>query len=52
MSISLCQQIYCNLLGSNEILTAFANTDPKGGGTKTSAASENLFRIDKDGEKL
>jgi hypothetical protein len=35
-----------------EILTAFDKADPKGGGTKTSAASENLFRIDEDCEKL
>jgi hypothetical protein len=35
-----------------EIPTAFDKADPKGGGTKTSAASENLFRIDEDCEKL
>jgi Zn-finger protein len=36
----------------DEILTAFDKADPKGGGTKTSAAFENLFRIDEDCEKL
>ena len=36
----------------DEILTAFEKAEPKGGGTKTSAASENLFRVDKDCEKL
>jgi hypothetical protein len=36
----------------DEILTAFDKADPKGGGTKTSAASENLFRIDEECEKL
>jgi hypothetical protein len=35
-----------------EILTAFDKADPKGGGTKTSAAPETLFKIDKDCEKL
>jgi hypothetical protein len=35
-----------------EILTAFEKADPKGGGTKSSAASENLFKIDEDCEKL
>jgi hypothetical protein len=36
----------------DEILTAFDKADPEGSGTKTSAASENLFRIDEDCEKL
>jgi hypothetical protein len=36
----------------DEILTAFDKADPKGGGTKTSAAPENLFRVDEDCEKL
>ena len=36
----------------DEILTAFEKAEPKGGGTKTSAASENLFKVDKDCEKL
>jgi hypothetical protein len=38
----------------DEILTAFDKQapDPKGCGTKTSAASENLFKIDEDCEKL
>jgi hypothetical protein len=36
----------------DEILTAFDKADPKGHGTKTSAASENLFKIVEDCEKL
>jgi hypothetical protein len=36
----------------DEILTAFDKTDPKGGGTKTSAAPENLFTIDENSKKL
>jgi hypothetical protein len=35
-----------------EILTAFDKAEPKGRGTKSSAASENLFKIDEDCEKL
>jgi len=35
-----------------EILTAFDKADPKGGGVKSSAAPENLFRVDEDCEKL
>jgi hypothetical protein len=35
-----------------EILTAFDKADPKGGGTKTSAAPETLFKSDEDCEKL
>ena len=36
----------------DEILAAFNKTGPKGGGTKMSAAPENLFKIDQDCEKL
>jgi hypothetical protein len=36
----------------NEIISTYDETGPKGGGTKTSAAPENLFRIDEDCEKL
>ena len=35
-----------------EILTAFAKAEPKGAGTKSSAAPENLFTVDEDCEKL
>jgi hypothetical protein len=36
----------------DEILSAFGKADSKGLGTKTSAAPENLFKTDKDCEKL
>jgi len=36
----------------DEILAAFDKADPKGGGTKTSAAPDSLFKIDEDCEKL
>ena len=35
-----------------EILTAFAKAEPKGAGTKSSAAPESLFKVDEDCEKL
>ena len=35
-----------------ELITAFDKAEPKGGGTKTSAAPENLFKVDEDFEKL
>ena len=36
----------------NEILTAFDKAEPKGAGTKSSAAPEKLFTVDKNYEKL
>jgi len=36
----------------DEIIAAFDKADPKGGGTKTSAAPDNLFKVDEDCEKL
>jgi hypothetical protein len=35
-----------------EILTTFDKAEPKGGGTKSSAAPENLFTVNEDCEKL
>jgi hypothetical protein len=35
-----------------EILKAFDEAEPKGSGTKTSAAPDNLFRVDDDCDKL
>jgi hypothetical protein len=32
----------------NQILAAFDKAEPKGGGTKTSAAPESLFKVDED----
>ena len=31
----------------DKVLLAFNKAEPKGGGTKTSAAQDNLFRVDK-----
>jgi hypothetical protein len=36
----------------DEILTAFDKAAPKGGGTKTSAAPNSLFKVDENCEKL
>ena len=36
----------------DKLLIAFDKAHPKGGGTKTSAAPENLFKVDEDGKKI
>jgi hypothetical protein len=36
----------------NEILSAFDKAEPKGGGTKTSAAPDSLFKVGEDCEKI
>jgi hypothetical protein len=36
----------------NEILTAFDKAEPKGGGTKTSAAPDSIFKVDENCENL
>jgi hypothetical protein len=36
----------------DEILTAFDKAKPKGGGTKTSAAPDSIFKVDENCEKL
>jgi hypothetical protein len=36
----------------DEIINAFDKAEPKGGGTKSSAAPDNLFKVDEDCEKL
>jgi hypothetical protein len=36
----------------NEIINAFDKAEPKGGGTKSSAAPDDLFKVDEDREKL
>ena len=36
----------------DEVLISFDKAEPKGGGTMISAAPENLFKVDKDCEKL
>jgi hypothetical protein len=36
----------------DEIINAFDKAEPKGGGTKSSAAPDDLFKVNKDREKL
>jgi hypothetical protein len=36
----------------DEIINAFDKAEPKGGSTKSSAAPDNLFKVDEDREKL
>jgi hypothetical protein len=36
----------------DEIINAFDKAEPKGGGTKSSAAPDNLFKVNEDCEKL
>jgi hypothetical protein len=36
----------------NEIINAFDKAEPKGGGTKSSAAPDDLFKVNKDCRKL
>jgi hypothetical protein len=36
----------------DEILTAFEKSEPKGGGTKKSAAPDIIFKVDDSCEKL
>ena len=36
----------------DKVLITFDKAEPKGDGTKTSAAPENLFKVDGDCEKL
>jgi hypothetical protein len=53
LDYTVCGQVKITMIGYvNEILTAFDKADPKGRGIKTSAASENLFKINEDCEKL
>jgi hypothetical protein len=36
----------------DEIINAFDKAEPKGGGTKSSAAPDDLFKVDEDCKKL
>jgi hypothetical protein len=36
----------------DEIINAFDKAEPKGGGTKSSAAPDDLFKVNEDCEKL
>jgi hypothetical protein len=36
----------------NEIINAFDKAEPKGGGTKSSSAPDDLFKVDENRKKL
>jgi hypothetical protein len=53
LDYTVCGQVKITMTGYvDKILTAFDKADPKGSGSKTSAASKNLFKINEDCEKL
>jgi hypothetical protein len=53
MDYTICGQVKITMIDYvDKILTAFDKADPKGGSMKTSAAPDNLFKIDEDCEKL
>ena len=53
LNYSTCGQVKITMLDYiQEIIDAFDKADPKGAGTKTSAAPKNLFKVDEDSEKL
>jgi hypothetical protein len=45
VNISMCNYV-------DEIIDAFDKAESKGGGTKSSAAPDDLFKVNKDHEKL
>ena len=53
LNYTVCGQVHITIINFLEkILSAFNKAEPKGGGTKTSAALDNLFMSDKECEKL
>ena len=53
LDYTVCGQVQITMIDFlHEILIYFDKVEPKGGGTKTSAAPDNLFKVDKDCKKL
>ena len=53
LDYTLCGQVQITMIDFlDEVLIAFDKAEPKGGGTKTSAAPENIFKVDEDCKKL
>ena len=53
LDYTVCGQVQITMIDFlDKFLIAFEEAEPKGGGTKTSAAPENLFRVDEDCKKL
>ena len=53
LDYTVCGQVQITMIDFlDKVLIAFDNAEPKGGGTKTSAASENLSKVEKDCKNL
>ena len=53
LDYTVCGQVQITMIDFlDEVLTDFDKAEPKGGGTNTSTAPDNLFKVDKDYEKL
>jgi hypothetical protein len=53
LDYTVCGQVKITMFDYiDEILTAFDKAEAKGGGTKTSAAPDSLFKVDENGVKL
>jgi hypothetical protein len=53
LDYTVCGQVNITMFDYiDDILAAFDKAEPKGGGTKSSAAPENLFKVDESCEKL
>ena len=53
MDYTVCGQVQITMIYFlDKVVIAFDKAEPKGGNTNTSAAPENLFKVDKDCEKL
>ena len=53
LDYTVCGQVQITMIDFLEkVLIAFKKAEPKGGGTKTSAAPEILFKVDEDCKKL
>ena len=53
MDYIVCGQVHNTMIAFlDDVLTSLDKAEPKGAGTKTSVAPENLFKVDKDRKKL
>ena len=53
LDYTVCGQVHIKMINLiEEVLIVFDKAEPKGGGTKTSAAPENLFKVDEDYENF
>ena len=53
LDYTICGQVNISMFNYiDKIINAFDKAEPKGGGTKSSAAPDDLFKVDKDREKL